>query len=488
MNLMKALLKSIGRPIMFTAIGGLVALGAAHSLGWTGKTVIIEDTNQGVSQANLTADGPLPSAPTDFVAAAERTVEAVVHVKTTAERVQNYYNPFNDLFFGRPSTPEKFEVEGSGSGVILTEDGYIVTNNHVIKGAKTIVVTTSNNDEYEAELIGADPTTDIALLKIEGNALTKVDVANSDKVRLGQWVLAVGNPFNLTSTVTAGIISAKGRDINIIDEQSAIESFLQTDAAVNPGNSGGALVNTAGELVGINTAISSRSGSFEGYSFAVPANLMLKVVNDLKEYGRVQRAFIGINYNEVTAALSEELNLEVNKGVYVANVISEGAADDAGITKGDVIINVNGKSIVSGADLTEALGQRRPGEKLSVVVNRSGKNKAFEVVLKNKLGTTEMLTKEEELLRNFGAELEELSSIDRRRLGLRYGIRVSKILGGRFQKAGIPKDFIIVKLNNVYVENVESFDRLVRQFNPGDGVLIQGFEPNGKANYYAFEW
>ena len=485
---MKALLKSISRPIMFTAIGGLVALGAAHSLGWTGKTVIIEDTNQGASQANLTTDRPLPSAPTDFVAAAERTVEAVVHVKTTAERVQNYYNPFNDLFFGRPSTPEKLEVEGSGSGVILTEDGYIVTNNHVIKGAKTIVVTTSNNDEYEAELIGADPTTDIALLKIEGNALTKVDVANSDKVRLGQWVLAVGNPFNLTSTVTAGIISAKGRDINIIDEQSAIESFLQTDAAVNPGNSGGALVNTAGELVGINTAISSRSGSFEGYSFAVPANLMLKVVNDLKEYGRVQRAFIGINYNEVTAALSEELNLEVNKGVYVANVISGGAADDAGITKGDVIINVNGKSIASGADLTEALGQRRPGEKLSVVVNRSGKNKAFEVVLKNKLGTTEMLTKEEELLRNFGAELEELSSIDKRRLGLRYGIRVSKILGGRFQKAGIPKDFIIVKLNNVYVENVESFDRLVRQFNPGDGVLIQGFEPNGKANYYAFEW
>ena len=485
---MKALLKSIGRPIMFTAIGGLVALGAAHSLGWTGKTVIIEDTNQGASQANLTADRPLPSAPTDFVAAAERTVEAVVHVKTTAERVQNYYNPFNDLFFGRPSTPEKFEVEGSGSGVILTEDGYIVTNNHVIKGAKTIVVTTSNNDEYEAELIGADPTTDIALLKIEGNALTKVDVANSDEVRLGQWVLAVGNPFNLTSTVTAGIISAKGRDINIIDEQSAIESFLQTDAAVNPGNSGGALVNTAGELVGINTAISSRSGSFEGYSFAVPANLMLKVVNDLKEYGRVQRAFIGINYNEVTAALSEELNLEVNKGVYVANVISGGAADDAGIIKGDVIINVNGKSIASGADLTEALGQRRPGEKLSVVVNRSGKNKAFEVVLKNKLGTTEMLTKEEELLRNFGAELEELSSTDKRRLGLRYGIRVSKILGGRFQKAGIPKDFIIVKLNNVYVENVESFERLVRQFNPGDGVLIQGFEPNGKANYYAFEW
>ncbi len=485
---MKALLNSISRPIIFTAIGGLVALGSAHRLGWTGKTVIIEDSNQGVSKVNWTADHPLPSAPTNFVAAAERTVEAVVHVKTTAERVQNYYNPFNDLFFGRPSTPQKFEVEGSGSGVILTEDGYIVTNNHVIKDAKKIVVTTANNDEYEAVLIGTDPTTDIALLKIEGNGLTKVDVANSDDVRLGQWVLAVGNPFNLTSTVTAGIISAKGRDINIIDEQSAIESFLQTDAAVNPGNSGGALVNTAGELVGINTAISSRSGSFEGYSFAVPANLMLKVVNDLKEYGRVQRAFIGINFNEVTPALSEELNLEINRGVYVANVISGGAADDAGIAKGDVIINVNGKSITSGADLTEALGQHRPGEQLSVVVNRSGKNKAFEVVLKNKLGTTEMLTKEEELLRSFGAELEDLSSADKRRLGLRYGISVSKVLGGRFENAGIPENFIIVKLNNVYVENVESFERLVRQFNPGDGVLIQGFEPNGKANYYAFEW
>ncbi len=485
---MKALLKSIGRPIMFTAIGGLVALGAAHSLGWTGKTVIIEDTNQGISHVNWTADRPLPSAPTDFVAAAERTVEAVVHVKTTAERVQNYYNPFNDLFFGRPSTPQKFDIEGSGSGVILTEDGYIVTNNHVIKGARKIVVTTSNNDEYEAKLIGTDPTTDIALLKIEGIDLTKVNVANSDEVRLGQWVLAVGNPFNLTSTVTAGIISAKGRDINIIDEQSAIESFLQTDAAVNPGNSGGALVNTLGELVGINTAISSRSGSFEGYSFAVPSNLMLKVVNDLKEYGRVQRAFIGINFNEVTPALSEELNLEINRGVYIANVISGGAADDVGIDKGDVIINVNGKPITSGADLTEALGQHRPGEKLSVVVNRSGKNKAFEVVLKNQLGTTEMLTKEEELLRSFGAELEDLSSTDKRRLGLRYGIRVSNVLGGRFENADISNDFIIVKLNNVYVENVESFERLVRQFNPGDGVLIQGFEPNGKANYYAFEW
>ena len=284
----------------------------------------------------------------------------MVHVKITAERAQNYYNPFNDLFFGRPSTPQKQEIQGSGSGVILSSDGFIVTNNHVINGAKEITVVTANNNEYEAVLIGTDPTTDIALLKIDAEDLKTIVVANSDAVRLGQWVLAVGNPFNLTSTVTAGIISAKGRDINIIDEQSAIESFIQTDAAVNPGNSGGALVNTGGELVGINTAISSRSGSFEGYSFAVPANLVMKVVGDLKEFGRVQRAFMGINYNELNASLSEELKLTINSGVYVANVLEGGAADEAGIKKGDVIINVDGKQVRTGADLTEAIGSHRP--------------------------------------------------------------------------------------------------------------------------------
>ena len=409
-------------------------------------------------------------------------------MKITAERVQNYYNPFNDLFFGRPSTPQRQEVQGSGSGVILSEDGYIVTNNHVIKDAKEITVVTANNDEYDAVLVGTDPTTDIALLKIEAEGLQKITVANSDNVRLGQWVLAVGNPFNLTSTVTAGIISAKGRDINIIDEQSAIESFLQTDAAVNPGNSGGALVNTGGQLVGINTAISSRSGSFEGYSFAVPANLMMKVVGDLKEFGRVQRAFMGINYNELNASLSEELDLKVNAGVYVANVVEGGAADDAGIEKGDVIINIDGKQVRTGADLTEAIGSHRPGESLDVVVNRNGRSEKFNLVLKNKLGTTEMLTREEEILRSYGARLSELSSSEKRNLGLRYGVKVDEILGGRFEKAGIPEGFIIVKLNNVYINDVAEFEKLIQQFNPGDGALIQGFETNGKANYYAFEW
>ena len=412
----------------------------------------------------------------------------MVHVKITAERAQNYYNPFNDLFFGRPSTPQKQEIQGSGSGVILSSDGFIVTNNHVISGAKEITVVTANNNEYEAVLIGTDPTTDIALLKIDAEDLKTIVVANSDAVRLGQWVLAVGNPFNLTSTVTAGIISAKGRDINIIDEQSAIESFIQTDAAVNPGNSGGALVNTGGELVGINTAISSRSGSFEGYSFAVPANLVMKVVGDLKEFGRVQRAFMGINYNELNASLSEELKLTINSGVYVANVIEGGAADEAGIKKGDVIINVDGKQVRTGADLTEAIGSHRPGEQLNVLVNRNGINQQYSMVLKNRLGTTEMLTKEEEIMRSYGAKLSELTINEKRKLGLRYGVKVDEVLGGRFQKAGIPKGFIIVKLNNVYVDDIAKFERLIQQFNPGDGALIQGFETNGKANYYAFEW
>ncbi len=480
--------KSIGMFVLLFAAGGLLSLAAAHVLGWTGKTVVIE--NQPVAVPVAVSNHPTTSAavPTNFVEAAEASVEAVVHVKIIAERVQNYHNPFNDLFFGRPSTPQRREVQGSGSGVILSEDGYIVTNNHVIKDAKKITVVTSNNDEFDAALVGRDPTTDIALLKIEAAGLQKITVANSDNVRLGQWVLAVGNPFNLTSTVTAGIISAKGRDINIIDEQSAIESFLQTDAAVNPGNSGGALVNTGGQLVGINTAISSRGGSFEGYSFAIPANLMMKVVGDLKEFGRVQRAFIGINYNELNASLSEELDIKVNAGVYVANVVEGGAAEDAGIEKGDVIINIDGKQVRTGADLTEAIGSHRPGESIDMIVNRDGRNEKFNLVLKNKLGTTEMLTHEEEILRSFGARLSELSSTEKRNLGLRYGVKVDKILGGRFEKAGISEGFIIVKLNNVYINDVSEFEKLIQQFSTGDGVLIQGFETNGKANYYAFEW
>ncbi len=485
---MKMNAKSIGLFILLFAVGGIISLAGAHALGWTGKTVVIENTQSSVptSLANLPSSSA--AVPTDFVVAAEASVEAVVHVKITAERAQNYYNPFNDLFFGRPSTPQKQEIQGSGSGVILSSDGFIVTNNHVISGAKEITVVTANNNEYEAVLIGTDPTTDIALLKIDAEDLKTIVVANSDAVRLGQWVLAVGNPFNLTSTVTAGIISAKGRDINIIDEQSAIESFIQTDAAVNPGNSGGALVNTGGELVGINTAISSRSGSFEGYSFAVPANLVMKVVGDLKEFGRVQRAFMGINYNELNASLSEELKLTINSGVYVANVIEGGAADEAGIKKGDVIINVDGKQVRTGADLTEAIGSHRPGEQLNVLVNRNGINQQYSMVLKNRLGTTEMLTKEEEIMRSYGAKLSELTINEKRKLGLRYGVKVDEVLGGRFQKAGIPKGFIIVKLNNVYVDDVAKFERLIQQFNPGDGALIQGFETNGKANYYAFEW
>lgn len=485
---MKINAKSIGLFILLFAVGGIVSLAGAHALGWTGKTVVIEHTPSPANTALTNFPSSNAAVPTDFVEAAEASVEAVVHVKITAERTQNYYNPLNDLFFGRPSTPQKQEIQGSGSGVILSNDGYIVTNNHVIKDAKEITVVTANNDEYEAVLIGTDPTTDIALLKIDAEDLKTIVVANSDAVRLGQWVLAVGNPFNLTSTVTAGIISAKGRDINIIDEQSAIESFIQTDAAVNPGNSGGALVNTGGELVGINTAISSRSGSFEGYSFAVPANLVMKVVGDLKEFGKVQRAFMGINYNELNATLSEELKLAVNSGVYVANVLENGAADDAGIIKGDVIINVEGKQVRTGADLTEAIGSHRPGDRLNVLVNRNGLNKQFSLVLKNRLGTTEMLTKEEEIIRSYGAQLSELTMNEKRNLGLRYGVKVDQVLGGRFQKAGIPKGFIIVKLNNVYVDDIAKFERLIELFNTGDGALIQGFEPNGKANYYAFEW
>ena len=260
---------------------------------------------------------------TDFSDAAEQAVHSVVHVKTSVEQgyTMSPFNPFHDFFFGfgERQMPEMTPriVQGSGSGVIISEDGYIVTNNHVVDKAKEVKVSLNDGREFTAEVIGTDPTTDLAVLKIDAKRLPALPFGNSDEVKLGEWVLAVGNPFNLTSTVTAGIISAKGRSINIIDNQSAIEAFIQTDAAVNPGNSGGALINTSGELIGINTAISTRSGSYEGYSFAVPANIARKVVDDMLRFGVVQRAYLGVNIADVTPELAKEMGLEANQGVYI---------------------------------------------------------------------------------------------------------------------------------------------------------------------------
>jgi Do/DeqQ family serine protease len=440
------------------------------------------------SNGRLVADHPALISSTDFSAAAETAVHAVVHVKTSVE--QGYtFNPFQDFFFGFGNTPQMQPriVQGSGSGVIISPDGFIVTNNHVIDKAKEVKVSLNNNKEYVANVVGVDPTTDLAVLKIEAENLPTLAFANSDDLRLGEWVLAVGNPFNLNSTVTAGIISAKGRSINIIDNQSAIEAFIQTDAVVNPGNSGGALINTRGDLIGINTAISTRTGSYEGYSFAVPANIVRKVVDDLTKYGVVQRAYLGVNIADITPELAKELSIKESQGVYISDVTDGGAAAEAGIKKGDVLVQAGGKSVKKMSELLEVIGSRRPGDKLSVVVLRDGKEKVFNVTLRNRQGNTEVLKKDDvTTLTTLGATFEPLSPNDKARFGLRTGVKIVNPGDGKLAAAGVPAGFILVKLNNKLVSSAEEVAKILGELGPGDGVLIQGYRPNGRAEVFAF--
>ena len=323
---------------------------------------------------------PQGIAPVDFTQAAERSVEAVVHVKTKYYR-QQYVDPFYHFFFGRPQQSQQPSAMASGSGVILSNDGYIVTNNHVIESANEIEVVLNDKRTFAAQLIGTDPNTDLALLKIEATNLPTIEIGNSDDLRVGEWVLAVGNPFNLTSTVTAGIVSAKARSINILNSDMKIESFIQTDAAVNPGNSGGALVNTRGQLVGINTAIASQTGSYAGYAFAIPTAIMQKVVADLRQYGTVQRALLGIRMLDITQQVKDQLSLESMEGVYVGEVISGSAADKAGMKAGDVIVQVDGRPINASSQLQEQIGRKNPGDQIIILVRRGHRSVSLQVTL-----------------------------------------------------------------------------------------------------------
>ena len=474
----------------------IVALGALALAAGAGGAALYDvfrsmdspSSSWNESSATLIGNRPALVSSTDFSAAAEMAVNAVVHVKTSVE--QGYtFNPFNEFFFGfgEGSQMQPRVVQGSGSGVIISSDGYIVTNNHVIDKAKEVKVSLNNNKEYLAKVVGIDPTTDLAVLKIEAENLPSLAFANSDEVRLGEWVLAVGNPFNLNSTVTAGIISARGRNINIIDNQSAIEAFIQTDAAVNPGNSGGALINTRGDLIGINTAISTRTGSYEGYGFAIPANIVRKVVDDLTKHGVVQRAYLGVNIADITPELAKEQGIKESQGVYVSGVTEDGAAAAAGIKKGDIVVQVGEKSVKKMSELLEVIGSRRPGDKVSVVVLREGKEKVFNVVLRNRQGTTDVLKKEDlAVSSSLGAEFEPLSPNDKARYGLRSGVRITNPGEGKLAQAGVPKGFILVKLNNKLVSSAQDVAAILGELGPGDGVLLQGYRPNGSADVFAF--
>jgi len=412
----------------------------------------------------------LSSAPTNFTSAAGVVTPAVVNIRATTE------NDF-DLWGGYGGS--------TGSGVIISPDGYIVTNNHVVEDSDDLEITLFDKRKMVAKVIGTDPSTDLALLKITAERnFPFLQMGNSDSLLVGEWVLAVGNPFNLESTVTAGIISAKGRNINILEDDYSIESFIQTDAAVNPGNSGGALVNTNGELVGINTAIITRSGKYEGYSFAIPVNLAQKIIRDLKDFGVVQRGFLGIFPEEITEETAESLGLTSLNGAYVSRVNENSAAEDAGLETKDIIVGINGNDINSVPELQEQVARFRPGNTISIEFIRGGKKQKTEVTLKNKSNTTSLIgARDDDLLMRLGFELREMTDRERKELKIGSGVYVVSILrGSAIEKTQMDPGYIITKVND---KKVASVDEIITEFKNTKGtVMLEGFYENFPGEYY----
>lgn len=420
----------------------------------------------------------------DLTGAAEKAVNSVVYIKVTVNsktQTVEYFDPFEDFFsdpfgdfFGRGQgngkrqrqveTPKK---QGSGSGVILSEDGYIVTNSHVVEGADEILVKMNDNREFAARIIGSDKSTDLALIKVEEKGLPAIRVADSNTLKVGEWVLAIGNPYGLTSTVTAGIVSAKARSLGA--RQNSIESFIQTDAAINPGNSGGALVNADGALVGINAMLYSQTGSFTGYGFAIPSSMMNKVVADLKEFGMVQRAKLGIQYRDVSAYIDEqhgkdkEVDLGTVSGAYIEEVAADGAAEEAGLEKGDVIVSIDGKEITKSGDLQEIIAVKQPGDKVQVVYLRNKKRHTATVTLLNEQGKASKLEIIDE--EGLGASLRPVSEQEKKELALSHGLVVRTLTQGKMKAAGIEKDLIIQKVNGKEMRTVDDFNAVVKAAN-----------------------
>jgi Do/DeqQ family serine protease len=423
----------------------------------------------------------------DLTEAAEKSVNAVVHIKTEmsvkTSNYDNFFGAFKD-YFGSPYRNNTYVA--FGSGVIISSDGYIVTNNHVVEGADKISVTFNNKRELEATLIGNDPTTDLALIKVDAGDLVFLNYGNSDDVKVGEWVMAVGNPFNLTSTVTAGIVSAKARNINILGAQSSIESFIQTDAVVNRGNSGGALVNTSGDLIGINAAIASHTGVYEGYSFAIPVNIVKKVVDDLKLYGEIQRAYIGVQIRDINADFADEIGLEEIKGIYVASVVEDGGADEAGIEEGDIIVAINDSPINSVSELMGSVAQHSPGEVVKVNINRSNKLISYDVTLKNQNNNT-LLVKSDDVFFDqvLGATLQKASTTELGKLNAGAGLKVVQVNDGILKRGGISKGFIITEINGISINSKNSLENALRR-SQRNTVSLRGIYPNGTRVAYEF--
>lgn len=419
----------------------------------------------------------------DFTFAAEKTVHGVVHIQceTTVQSV------FYDDFFSFLLSPQSGErsYQTSGSGVIISEDGYVITNNHVVQDAETINVVLNDKRSFVARLVGNDPSSDLAVIKIEADGLEPLQFGNSDEVKIGEWVLAVGNPFNLTSTVTAGIVSAKARNINILGNKMSnapIESFIQTDAAVNPGNSGGALVNLKGELVGINTAIASSTGSYTGYSFAIPSNIVRKVTSDLIQYGMTQKANIGVHFAEMDSKLAEVKGIKSVRGIYIGYVIKDGAADKAGIKDGDIITSIDGKSVNSNAEFNEVLAQHSPGDVVKVAIERDGKPFYFDVTLFNSMGNTDIIRNDTEAAEQIlSGSFREVNDKEKQQYGISKGIVIEKVGKSPFARLGIKNGFIITSIDKKVNISIED----IRQLEKKKGKLIvEGFYPNDSRTYY----
>lgn len=481
-------------------VGGLVSYGVSKAVSGNQKTQTSSafvDYNDKVPTHFTTYD--VAGYP-DLTYAAENAVRAVVSIDKKGEvrrrSGQPGYNPLWE-FFGFPQgygeqqrQPESAEPEmrvlGSGSGVLITADGYIVTNNHVVDNAKELDVTLNDGRKFSARLIGTDPTTDVALIKIDdAENLPFLPFGDSNALRLGEWVLAIGTPYSLESTVTAGIVSAKGRRLNVIEDKMGLESFIQTDAAVNPGNSGGALVNTKGELIGINTLITSPTGSFAGYSFAIPSSIVRKVVTDLQEYGIVQRALLGIEYYDIDARFIEEMGEETGVkergGIYINEVNAGGAAEEAGIKKGDVLVEMNGVRIADGATLSEQIARYRPNDKVKVSVKRDGEVKQFDVTFRNRTGRTDLLAKDTyDAAAALGGQFAQVSDRYKRELNIDHGLVVTRVNEeGILREAGVQRNFIITHINDAPIRSASDLNRITTDITSIDGVY-----PDGKSIRY----
>lgn len=474
-------MKRIAGLFLIALVGGFSAIGIYKAFENRQLTFASRPQGIPVQQVNYNPSAAfnLP----DFEQSASMSVHAVVHIKSEFQKKSLVYDDFFEFFnFGGRPQPREYTTPYSamGSGVIVSADGYIVTNNHVVQEAVNVTVTLNDKREYKAEIIGTDPSTDLALIKVEESGLPFLSYGNSDDVKIGEWVLAVGNPFNLTSTVTAGIVSAKARNINILGSKGAIESFIQTDAAVNSGNSGGALVNTRGELIGINAAIASGTGYYTGYSFAIPVNIVKKVVNDFMKHGKIQRAYLGVYFREIDDQFARDKGLSDLRGIYIDDVVDGGSAQLAGIKGGDIIMKIDNLHVNGKSELMEVIGQKNPGDKVTVTVSRDGKD--FDLPLTLQSEETKVIAENNAKIVVQGATFEPLTDSEKRKFNLDYGFKVVSVGTGKLKTAGINSGFILLTVDRKPMRSVQELKQSLASHS--GGVLIEGIYSNGLRAYY----